>query len=104
MVINIEKKLTGNIYSLFDEVFSYYISNIDQAFEGKKSEKYVYDIFNKNSDFFASPCTPFASKYGTDILSVDRFEKFYTEINDDDIKGINKLVVFRFKFNKNKLN
>ena len=30
--------------------------------------------------------------------------KFYTEINDDDIKGINKLVVFRFKFNKNKLN
>ena len=81
VVINIEKKLTGNIYSLFDEVFSYYISNIDQAFEGKKSEKYVYDIFNKNSDFFASPCTPFASKYGTDILSVDRFEKFYTEIN-----------------------
>ena len=81
VVINIEKKLTDNVYSLFDEVFSYYINNINQAFEGKKSEKYVYDIFNKNSDFFTSPCTPFASKYNTDILNADRFEKFYTDIN-----------------------
>ena len=81
VVINIEKKLTDNVYSLFDEVFSYYINNINQAFEGKKSEKYVYDIFNKNSDFFSSPCTPFASKYNTDILNADRFEKFYTDIN-----------------------
>ena len=79
--INIEKKFSNKVYSLFDEVYSYYINNIDQNFEGKRSKDYVYDIFNKNSDFFESPCTPFTSKYGTDILSKDRFEKFYVEIN-----------------------
>ena len=79
--IIIEKPLNNKIYSLFDEVYSYYENNIDENFEGKRSKDYIYDIFNKNSDFFSSPCTPFSSKYGTDILSVDRFDKFYTEIN-----------------------
>ena len=79
--INIEKNLPTNVYNLFDEVYNYYINNINEKFEGKRSKDYVYDIFNKNSDFFTSPCTPFASKYGTDILSKDRFERFYTEIN-----------------------
>ena len=30
--------------------------------------------------------------------------KFYTEINNDDTNGINKLVTFRFKYNQNKIN
>ena len=66
--INIEKKFSNKVYSLFDEVYSYYINNIDQNFEGKRSKDYVYDIFNKNSDFFESPCTSFISKYVIDIL------------------------------------
>ena len=79
--INIEKNLPYKIYNLFDEVYNFYINNINEKFEGKRSKDYVYDIFNKNSDFFTSPCTPFTSNYGTDILSKDRFERFYTEIN-----------------------
>ena len=79
--INIEKKLPIKIFNLFDEVYNFYINNINENFEGKSSKKYSYDIFNKNSDFFASPCTPFSSRYNTDVLSKDRFEKFYTEIN-----------------------
>ena len=79
--INIEKKLDNNIYDLFDEVKSYYINNINEKFEGKSSEKYVYDIFDKNCDFFENPCTPFASKYGADILIKDRYELFFTELN-----------------------
>ena len=79
--IYIEKKLTNDTYNLFDEVYSYYINHINDNFEGKRSKNYIYDIFNKGSDFFASPCTPFSSKYGTDILSADRYERFYNEIN-----------------------
>ena len=79
--INIEKKLNNETYNLFDEVYNYYINNIKENFEGKSSRDYTYDIFNKNSDFFKSPCTPFSSKYETDILSKDRYERFYKEIN-----------------------
>ena len=62
-------------------MYNYYINNINEKFEGKSSKNYVYDIFNKNSDFFTSPCAPFTSKYGADILNKDRYKIYYTEIN-----------------------
>ena len=81
VTINIERDLNTNIYNIFDEIYSYYINNMNNPFEGLNSGKFVYDIFNKNSDFFMSPCTPFTNKYGTDVLSVDRYKDFYIRID-----------------------
>ena len=81
VTINIERNLPQNIYKLYEEVFSYYFENKDVPFEGKKSSKYDYDIFNRNSDFLLNPCAPFTSKYGADILVIDRYKNFYIRID-----------------------
>ena len=81
VTINIERDLSSSTYKLFDEVYSYYSNNQNNPFGGKNSAKYVYDIFNKSSDFFLNPCSPFTSKYGTDVLTIDRYKDFYVRID-----------------------
>ena len=81
VTINVEKKFPSKIYNLYEEVYSYYSLNKDTAFEGKSSKKYDYDIFNRHSDFFVDPCSPFSSKYNADVLTVDRFKDYYVRVD-----------------------
>ena len=76
VTINIERDLKQYIYDIFYEVTSYYSNN-----KGKYLDKYVYDIFDRKSDFFIDPCTPFTSKYGSDVLIVDRYKDYYVRID-----------------------
>ena len=81
VIINIERDFNLNIYNLFNEVFSYYFLNKDISFEGKNSKKYNYDIFDRKSDFFVDPCSPFSTQYNADVLSIDRYKDYYVRID-----------------------
>ena len=76
VTINIERDLHLNVYNKFNEVYTFYSNNKE-----KYLDKYIYDIFNRKSDFFIDPCTPFTSKYESDVLIVDRYKDYYVRID-----------------------